>query len=65
MSQSTSSTSRKCYGLQRVCRVWGISRSTIYHQKRQKGNLMKPRKRGPRPILCEQEVLSLIQPSSQ
>jgi putative transposase len=33
MSQATSSSTGKLYGLTRVCRVWGIARSTLYWQR--------------------------------
>jgi len=33
MSQATSSSTGKLYGLARVCRVWGIPRSTLYWQR--------------------------------
>ena len=33
MSQATSPSTAKPYGLARVCRVWGIARSTIYWQR--------------------------------
>ena len=34
MSQATSPSTGKSYGLARVCRVWGIARSTVYWQQR-------------------------------
>ena len=34
MSEARSMTTRRRYGLQRVCRIWRISRSTIYAQRR-------------------------------
>jgi putative transposase len=33
MSQATSASTGKPYGLTRVCRVWGIARSTVYWQR--------------------------------
>ena len=33
MSQATSPSTGKPYGLARVCRVWGVARSTIYWQR--------------------------------
>ena len=33
MSQATSPSMGKPYGLARVCRVWGIARSTVYWQR--------------------------------
>jgi hypothetical protein len=33
MSQATSPSTGKSYGLARVCRVWGIARSSVYWQR--------------------------------
>lgn len=55
MSQSTSPSTKKIYGLERVCCVWGIPRSRIY--KRQKTS---PAKRGPRPLLSDFELLERV-----
>src|SRR4029453_5440004 len=33
MSQATSPSSGKPYGLARVCRVWSLARSTVYWQR--------------------------------
>ena len=33
MSQATSPSTGQPYGLARVCRVWGLARSTIYWQR--------------------------------
>ena len=45
MSRTISISTGKAYGLARVCRVWGLSRSTVYWQRQQpKGS---GRRRGP------------------
>jgi putative transposase len=36
MSQATSPSTGKPYGLARVCRVWGIARSTVYWQRHER-----------------------------
>lgn len=51
MSQACSISTYKRYGVQRVCRVWRVARSTIYaqqarHAKLSAGNLIL-RRRGP------------------
>jgi len=33
MSETVSSSANRAYGLARVCRVWQVARSTIYHQR--------------------------------
>jgi len=36
MSQATSPSTDRRYGLARVCRVWQLPRSTVYHQRKQR-----------------------------
>jgi putative transposase len=55
MSQSISLGTEKVYGLERVCRVWGIPRSRIY--RRQKAS---PTKRGPKPQVSDSGLLEWI-----
>lgn len=55
MSQSISPSTKKVYGLERVCRVWSLPRSRVY--KRQKAS---PSKRGPKPLLSDSELLEQI-----
>ena len=45
MSQATSPSTGKPYGLARVCRVWGIARATIYWQRHERA--MPDARRGP------------------
>src|SRR5262249_30990653 len=45
MSQATSSSTGKPYGLARVCRVWGIARSTLSWQRHE--HTMPDARRGP------------------
>jgi len=33
MSETVSSSANRAYGLARVCRVWQVARSTIYHRR--------------------------------
>jgi putative transposase len=37
MSQATSPSTNTRYGLARVCRVWGLARSTVYWQRQERG----------------------------
>ena len=61
MSRTTSPSTRKQYGLQRVCRVWQTPRSTFYSRRHQQ-QLPGPKpKRGPRPQISDDEVLALVQ----
>lgn len=58
MSQSISPSTNKPYGLQRVCEVFGIPRSTFYRKKSPKESSQK---RGPKPAIRDEELLSKIQ----
>lgn len=53
MSAVLSISGRRCYGLARVCRVWGIPRAGIYRQRRTANLPETPRRRpgpqGPMP----------------
>src|SRR5215471_2814873 len=49
MSQTCSPSTQRRYGLARVCRVWELSRSTVYlSQARQTARARAPQKRGPK-----------------
>ena len=39
MSQATSPSTGKPYGLARVCRVWSVARSTVYWQRHERAAL--------------------------
>ncbi|MEI6243124.1 MAG: IS3 family transposase [Chlamydiota bacterium] len=57
MGQTISPSSKKTYGLKRVCTVWGVARSTVYAKKRQSCS----GKRGPKPLVEEGRLLEMIQ----
>ena len=57
---STSPSTGRTYGLQRVCRVWGIARSTIYNTRSRKQAGVVKKKTGPVPKLSDDELLGLI-----
>lgn len=61
MSKACSLSLGKVYGLQRVCQVWGINRSTVYDQRHQAARSLQPMtglpaRRGPKGP-CSDEVL--------
>lgn len=62
MSQTISPSKGICYGLKRVCEVWGVSRSTYY--SKQKGCVDEqpiiPRKRGPKSDVSDDSLLTMI-----
>jgi putative transposase len=58
MSQATSPSTDKAYGLARVCRVWGIARSTIYGQRHERA--MPAARRGPLGPCADDELVAHI-----
>jgi len=47
MSRTASPSAGRPYGLERVCRLWGVARSTVYHQRLRALMPKEPRRRGP------------------
>lgn len=63
MSRETSAGAGKPYGLERVCRVLGFPRSTIYGQtKRESAKVVPlfPGRRGPKPKVSDTDLLAAI-----
>jgi len=64
MSQATSPSASKPYGLVRVCRAWRIARSTVYDRRKQAARAAEghvPAKRGPKvDILTDEELLEHV-----
>ena len=58
MSQATSPSIGKPYGLVRVCRVWGIARATIYWQRHERA--MPDARRGPLGPCTDDELVDHI-----
>ena len=63
MSATTSATTGRRYGLQRVCRAWERSRSALYArraqaERRRQGDV--PARRGPKPLLSDEQLLAAI-----
>ena len=46
MSRQVSPSTERVYGLQRVTRIWGISRATIYRHRRRAGGAQEARAAG-------------------
>ena len=51
MSQVVSISTRKVYGLSRVCRIWRRCRSSVYWHRAQNNEAKEPRRRGPQGTL--------------
>jgi len=63
MSQTVSASTEAAYGVERVCLVWELARSTFYDrrersQRRSEGFM--PGRRGPKPLVPDAELLDLI-----
>ena len=56
MSDQTSVSTRRQYGLQRVCCVWGVCRSTLYARSEE-----APKRRGPQPQISDAELLKRVE----
>jgi putative transposase len=59
MSQATSPSTGKPYGLARVCRVWGLARSTVYWQRH--ASSTPGARRGPLGPCADDELVDHIQ----
>lgn len=60
MSQQTSPSTQQRYGLARVIRVWGLSRSTFYARKMRRDRPTTPQRRGRPPVLDDAGLLEQI-----
>jgi len=64
MSTATSTSTGKTYGLQRVCRLWRVARSTVYEQRRREAiepdQRPAPRKRGPIGACTDEQLVEQI-----
>jgi putative transposase len=62
MAEATSPASGQRYGVQRVCQVWGVPRSSFYAARRPKPDSAEPppARRGPKPAIPDQALLAAI-----
>ncbi len=63
MSATTSATTGRRYGLERVCRMWERSRSALYARRTRARRLERgerPARRGPTPALSDAQLLAAI-----
>jgi putative transposase len=61
MSAAISPATAQSYGVQRVCRIWGLSRSSFYHASRRGAAAQPAARRGPLPPVAEDSLLAAIQ----
>jgi putative transposase len=59
MSRQVSPSTDRVYGLQRVTRVWGVARATIYRH-RNRGDAAQRRKPGPQGAMADEELAGEI-----
>jgi len=64
MSQTHSPSGGRLCGVQRVCRVWKVPRSTLYQQRKRiaaaAGLCASPRKRGPKGMFTDEQLVEHI-----
>src|SRR5688572_8115406 len=60
MSQRVSPATDQVYGLQRVTRVWGISRATVYRHRRRSNEVGRRRKPGPSGAMPDEDLVQAI-----
>ena len=60
MSRACSVSARRVYGKVRVCRLWGLARSTHYARQAAAERPVPGRKRGRKPVLSDEEMVERI-----
>ena len=60
MSRACSVSARRVYGKARVCRLWGVARSTHYARRAVAERPVQARRRGRRPVLSDEDLLAKI-----
>ena len=67
MSQAHSISTRRRFGMSRVCRIWGAPRATVYRRRGPAAGIgaanagRSPKRRGPRGACSDAELLRHIQ----
>lgn len=62
-AKAISPTTGRRYGVERVCRVWGVARATFYAARSAGGEeppQRTPRRRGPKPAISDADLLAAI-----
>lgn len=61
MSETCSISTKRRYGWSRVCRVWGLPRSTVYDWQRRRRTTEKTvTRRGRRPLVSDEQVVAAM-----
>jgi putative transposase len=59
MSRRVSPSTAKPYGIERVTRLWGVSRATVYRHRRPSGGIVRGRP-GPRGAMADEDLVGAI-----
>ncbi len=60
MSAATSPSTDRRYGIEQVCRIWEVPRSSFYAQRAEHAPAAKPGPRGPRPRISDPVLVDAI-----
>ena len=60
MSAAISPSTQRPYGVQRVCRIWAVARSSFYAAANRPAEIAPPARRGPVPPVEEASLLAAI-----
>src|SRR5690349_18642327 len=61
MSAAISPVTKRSYGVQRVCRIWAVPRSSFYHAQRLPPEPGPARRRGRKPPVDDADLVAAIQ----
>ena len=60
MSRACSVSARRIYGKARVCRLWGVARSTHHARQTAERRAVQARRRGRKPVRSDEELVAAI-----
>ncbi len=60
MSRACSVSARRAYGKARVCRLWGVARSTHYARRAQAERALRASRRGRKPVVSDEALVERI-----
>lgn len=60
MSRACSVSARRPYGKARVCRMWGVSRSTVYARQAAAASPAMPQRQGRPPVVSDEALLAMV-----
>jgi len=60
VSRACSTSAKRVYGKARVCRLWGVPRSTQYARQAAAQRPVQPRRRGRKPVVADEALVEAI-----